>query len=71
MGLFESIKNIFVIPEDEEYDEEETAEKVETKKKPEQNDGYTPKRSEQAPRVVGGSKTRRSPLIPRKCRWFS
>ena len=58
MGLFESIKNIFVIPEDEEYDEEETAEKVETKKKPEQNDSYTPKRSEQTPRVVGGSKNK-------------
>ena len=58
MGLFDSIKNIFTIPDEDEYEEEleQTAQNQETKK----NSDYEPvtsKRNE-APRVIGGkSKT--------------
>lgn len=58
MGLFDSIKNIFTIPDEDEYEEEleQTAQNQETKK----NSDYEPvsaKRNE-SPRVIGGkSKT--------------
>ncbi len=59
MGLFDGIKNIFVIPEDDEYDEEieETQEK-ETRKR-----ATEPKRTEAAPRVLG-SKSKTIPYNP-------
>ncbi len=59
MGLFDGIKNIFVIPEDDEYDEEieETQEK-ETRKK-----AVEPKRQEATPRVLG-SKSKTIPYNP-------
>lgn len=54
MGLFDNIKNIFVIPEEDEFEEE--METVEEKAEPKKNVSYTepaaPKKAE--PRVIGG-----------------
>lgn len=60
MGLIEKIKNILTIPEEDEYEDEfeEVTEKVEPKKKVQQNETYTAKRTEQSPRVIGGSKNK-------------
>lgn len=54
MGLFDSIKNIFVIPEEDEIEEEmETAEeKTETKRSPAYTENTAQKKAE--PRVIGG-----------------
>ncbi len=62
MGVFDKIKNILTIPEEDEYDEEfeETAEKPEPKRSAQQNESYAPKRSEQPPRVIGGSKNNKT-----------
>lgn len=56
MGLFDKIKTIMSIPEEDEFDEEiEETEEKETKKKivPEQ-----PQRREATPRVLGGGKSK-------------
>lgn len=56
MGLFDKIKTIMSIPEEDEFDEEiEEVEEKETKKKvqPEQ-----PQRREATPRVLGGGKAK-------------
>ena len=61
MGLMDKIKNILVIPDEEEFENEveEPAEKVEPKKKPQPADNYSaPRRAESSPRVVGGNKNK-------------
>lgn len=60
MGLFDNIKNIFVIPDEDEYEDEitETAEKPEPKKSVQYTEQPVSKKAESTPRVVGGkSKT--------------
>ena len=59
MGLLESIKNIFIIPDEDEFDEEavETAEKPAEKKQP-AAEPQPVKRAESTPRVVGGGKSK-------------
>ncbi len=59
MGLLESIKNIFIIPDEDEFDEEavETAEKPAEKKQP-AAESQSVKRAESTPRVVGGGKSK-------------
>lgn len=66
MGLFEKIKNILVVPEEEEYEEEfeEKAEKTEPRKVVQPQESYAPKRTEQAPRVVSGSKNKTVSFTP-------
>ena len=59
MGVFDSIKNILTIPDEDEYDEEleQTAEKEEPKKSFQYSE-QPAKKAESAPRVIGGkSKT--------------
>lgn len=53
MGLFDSIRGIFDIP-DEEYEEENVA--VEEKEEPKKTFSYSeqPKKTESAPRIIGG-----------------
>ena len=53
MGLFDNIKNIFVIPDEDEFDEEMEA--TEEKEEPKKTVSYTepaPKKAE--PRIIGG-----------------
>ncbi len=60
MGLMDNLKNIFTIPEEDEYDEEmeQALEKEEPKKSVQYTEQPQPKRSETSPRVIGGkSKT--------------
>lgn len=59
MGLLESIKNIFIIPDEDEFDEEavETVEKPAEKKQP-AAESQSVKRAESTPRVVGGGKSK-------------
>ena len=59
MGLLDKIKNILTIPEEDEFEEEfeEVAEKAEHKKATQPTESYV-KRSEQTPRVIGGSKNK-------------
>ena len=54
MGLFDNIKNIFVIPGEDEFEEEmeTTEEKTEAKKAPAYTESAAPKKAE--PRVIGG-----------------
>ena len=55
MGLFDSIKNIMTIPEEDEFDEElEELEEKETPKKKVQYEAPKTQKTEQAPRVLGG-----------------
>lgn len=59
MGLFDSVKNIFTIPEEDDYEEEfeQAAEKEEPKKNIQYNEQPV-KKTEAAPRIIGGkSKT--------------
>lgn len=59
MGLFDSVKNIFTIPEEDDYEEEfeQAAEKEEPKKNIQYNEQPV-KKVETAPRIIGGkSKT--------------
>ncbi|MBE6808751.1 MAG: cell division protein SepF [Ruminococcaceae bacterium] len=58
MGLFESIKNILTIPEEDEYDEaiEEAVEKEEPKKKTVAQEPV--RRSEPSARILGGGKSK-------------
>ncbi len=58
MGLFESIKNILTIPEEDEYDEaiEEAVEKEEPKKKTVVQEPV--RRSEPSARILGGGKSK-------------
>ena len=55
MGVFDSIKNILTIPDEDEYDEEleQTAEKEEPKKSFQYSE-QPAKKAESAPRVIGG-----------------
>lgn len=55
MGLFDSVKNIFTIPEEDDYEEEfeQAAEKEEPKKNIQYNDQPV-KKAETAPRIIGG-----------------
>ena len=58
MGVFDSIKNIFVIPEEDEFEEETTVqeeEKAQPKKKPVSE---PVRKAESGPRVVGGGKSK-------------
>lgn len=60
MGLMDNLKNIFTIPEEDEYDEEmdQAVEKEEPKKSIQYTEQTQQKRSEVSPRVIGGkSKT--------------
>lgn len=58
MSLLDNIKNILVIPSEDDYDDdyEENVPKNETRKKAETAE--QPKRAEQTPRVVGGGKNK-------------
>ncbi|MBE6749857.1 MAG: cell division protein SepF [Ruminococcaceae bacterium] len=58
MGLLDSIKNILTIPEEDEFDEgfEEAVEKEEPKRRVVQESA--PKKSESAPRIIGGGKAK-------------
>ena len=58
MGLFDSIKNIMSIPDEDEYDDEiEDIEEEKPSQKKRSNDYESqPRRSEPSPRVVGGGK---------------
>lgn len=59
MGLFDSIKNIMSIPDEDEFDEIEDIEEEKPVQKKKANEYETqPKRSEPAPRVVGGGKNK-------------
>ena len=60
MGLFEKIKNILTIPDEEDYEEEfeEAVEKEAPRKVTQPTESYAPKRAEQTPRVIGGSKNK-------------
>lgn len=60
MGLLESIKNILVIPEEDEFEEEfeEVAENTETKRKAYQPEPTQTKRVDNTPKIIGGSKNK-------------
>lgn len=59
MGLFDSIKNIMSIPDEDEFDEIEDIEEEKPVQKKKANEYEAqPKRSEPAPRVVGGGKNK-------------
>lgn len=61
MGLFESIKNIMSIPEEDEFDEEfddVEEEKTNERRKAVQNENAAPPRRETAPRVMGGGRSK-------------
>ena len=64
MRLIDNIKNILVIPEEDDYEDdyEEKAVKNETRKKTEASE--SPKRAEQTPRVVGGGKNKATAYTP-------
>lgn len=64
MSLLDNIKNILVIPEEDDYEDdyEEKAVKNETRKKTEASE--PPKRAEQTPRVVGGGKNKATAYTP-------
>lgn len=55
MGLFDSIKNIMTIPDEDEFDQElEELEEKEAPKKKVQYENTKPQKNEAAPRVLGG-----------------
>lgn len=58
MGLFESIKNILTVPDEDEFEEELEAaeEKAEPKRRPQVSEPMPTRRPEPAPRIVGGGK---------------
>lgn len=61
MGLFESIKNIMSIPEEDEFDEEfddVEEEKPNERRKTVQSENATPPRREPTPRVMGGGRSK-------------
>jgi len=66
MGVFEKIKNILTIPEEDEYEEEfeGTTEKTEPRKVVQTVENNPPKRAEQTPRVIGGSKNKTVSFTP-------
>lgn len=59
MGILESIKNILIVPDEDEIENEfdEAVENEEPKKKPEQNDLFSVKK-ETSPRIIGGGKSK-------------
>lgn len=64
MSLLDNIKNILVIPAEDDYEDdyEEKTVKNETRKKTEASE--PPKRAEQTPRVVGGGKNKATTYTP-------
>jgi len=59
MGVFDSIKNIFVIPEEDEFEESFNEQEEEKASKAQKTQpAETVRRSEPAPRVVGGGKSK-------------
>ncbi len=60
MGLFDKIKDILTISDEEDYEEEleETVEKEAPRKAVQPTENYTQKRTESAPRVIGGAKNK-------------
>ena len=60
MGVLDSLKNLFVIPEDEYDDETEEVveEKAEEKRKAYQSETVAPKKADAAPRIIGGGKAK-------------
>ena len=60
MGLLDKIKNILVVPDEDEYEEEfeEKVEKTERSKVVQPQESYTQKRTEQSPRIIGGSRNK-------------
>ena len=65
MGMWEKFKNIMVIPEDEDYDDE-IDEVEEAPKKSQAYEESAPKRAESAPRVFqGGGRTKTVPYQPK------
>ena len=59
MGVLDSLKNLFIIPDDE-YDEEidEQEEKVEEKRNAYQSEPVSPKKVDISPRIIGGGKAK-------------
>ena len=57
MGLFDSIKNIMTIPDEDDFDEDVT-EQEEAPEEPKKKEPAPAKRSESQPRVIGGGKTK-------------
>lgn len=58
MGVFDSIKNIFVIPEEDEFEEETTVQEEEKTQPKKQPVSEPVRRTESSPRVVGGGKSK-------------
>lgn len=58
MGVFDSIKNIFVIPEEDEFEEETTVQEEEKTQPKKQPVSETVRKAESGPRVVGGGKSK-------------
>ncbi len=57
MGLFDSIKNIMTIPDEDDFDEDVT-EQEEAPEEPKKKEPAPAKRSESQPRVIGGGKAK-------------
>lgn len=69
MSLWEKVKNIMSIPEDDEFDEdlEETSEPVAPKKSETYDNDFSAKKSENVPRVHQGGRSRASAYaVPQK-----
>ena len=66
MGVLEKIKNILTIPEEDEFEDEvvEKAENTESRKIYNAADSNSSKRTEQSPRVLGGSKNKTVSFSP-------
>jgi len=66
MGVFDKIKNILTIPEEDEFEEEvvEREEKVEPRKPAYSTESSSSKRAEQTPRVLGGSRNKTVSFAP-------
>lgn len=58
MGVFDSIKNIFVIPEEDEFEEETTVQEEEKTQPKKQPVSEPVRKAESGPRVVGGGKSK-------------
>ena len=60
MSILESIKNILIVPDDDELENEveEVAEASEPKKRVEQSDSFSAKKTESTPRIIGGGKSK-------------
>lgn len=60
MSILESIKNILIVPDDDELENEleDVAEASETRKKSEQSENFAAKKTESTPRIIGGGKSK-------------